>query len=154
MTRICSCLIAAVLLLAFYPKFEAVAQIAKEPTALDKQNYTITENDIRTYQIFYESINKKDYATYYEAIREKIKEKLKKNYTYHYKEGDVSIFFVLNFDGSLAKIDIESANSTNDRDLVDIASRSVKQASPFPHFPKTLPLSKMAFNIKISFKAG
>lgn len=141
-------------LLAIYPKFEASAQIAREGAVLDGQNYTITQNDIKTYQVFYESINKKDYATYYEVIREKIKEKLRKNYTYNYKEGDVSIFFVLNFDGSLAKLDIDSADSTNDKELVDIASKSVEQASPFPHFPKTLPLSKMAFNIKISFKAG
>ena len=133
---------------------EAGAQLAKEPAAIDQRSYAVTENDMRSYQIIYESFNKKDYAAYSEVIREKIKDRLRKNYTRYYKEGEVNIFFVLSIDGALIKLDIDSGNSTSDKALIDMATQSVKQASPFPHFPKTLPLSQMSFDIKISFRAA
>ena len=138
--------------LSFGAAYEASAQFVKEAAPVDQQKYTVTENDIRSYQVLYESIDKKDYAAYSRIIREKIKEKLRKNYTYNFKEGDVNVFFVLQSDGSLVKLEIDPAASTNDKELIGIASKSVKQASPFPRFPKKLSLSQMIFNIRISFK--
>lgn len=131
---------------------EAAAQVAKELNKIDQQNYVVTGNDMRCYQVLYESTDHSEYATYYQLIREKIKDKLKKNYRYGYKKGEVNISFILNHDGSLIKLDVNSDNSTKNEELVDVAVLSVKQASPFPRFPETLPLLKMSFNIKITFK--
>lgn len=129
-------------------------QIAKEAVrAAEQQTYTVTASDMRSYEIAYESINKKDYSDYSKAVREKIKEKLKKNYTDHFNNGDVNVFFVLKFDGSLLNMGIDRANSTPDKSLIGIATKSVEQASPFPRFPKTLEeLEQMSFSVKISFK--
>jgi len=138
--------------LMFCPVRWLYAQLAKEATVGPEHNYTVSSNDMRSYEIIYESFNKKDYAAYSKAIREKIKERLKNNYTYHFKNGDVNVFFVVKSDGALVDLGVDKETSIKDTELIDIVTRSVKQASPFPHFPKTLPLAKMSFNIKISFK--
>ena len=94
----------------------------------------------------------KDYINYYQLIREKIRARLKVKYNDYHKEGDVSLVFILRADGSLTKVEVETANSTADRTLRDIAVASVKEAAPFAPFPKALPLPVMSFNLVISFK--
>jgi len=94
----------------------------------------------------------KDYINYYQLIREKIRAKLKAKYNTYYKEGDVSLIFKLQADGSLSNIEVEGANSTSDRALCDIAAASVKEAAPFAPFPKALSLPAMSFNLVVSFK--
>lgn len=139
--------------LVFLTGFEASAQIAKGAAGnIEHETYTVTATDMRSYEVIYEAINKKDYTAYSKIIREKIKEKLRRNYSYHFKDGDVDIFFILKFDGSLIDLGIDRTTSTDDKELIDIAAKSVRQASPFPRFPKTLPLSQMSFSIKVSFK--
>ena len=129
-----------------------IAQVTKEINQIDVQNYLVTGSDMRHYHILGESTDQNEYATYYQLIREKIKDRLKNNYRYGYKEGDVDILFTLNPDGSLTKLEVNRDSSTKYGDLVDIVALSAKQASPFPPFPKALPRSPMSFNIKVSFK--
>jgi len=115
------------------------------------QNYFTVVNDIKCYQIVYDE-NSKEYITYYEAIRKRIIRKLKSNYNYYFNTGDVNLLFLLNSDGSLARLGVDGAKSTDDKKLIDIAVLSVKQASPFPPFPKEFRLSQMPFSIIISFR--
>lgn len=94
----------------------------------------------------------KDYISYYQLIREKIRQRLKANYISRRREGDVSLVFELSSDGKLVSLAIENAGSTTDRTLRGIAASSVKEAAPFAPFPKALALPRMSFNLVISFK--
>ena len=115
------------------------------------QVYINIGNDVRCYEILYETKNT-DYINYYKAIREKIVQTLKDLYRYYYKRGDVNLLFTLKSDGSLARFDVDSSKSTADKKLIGIATLSLKQASPFPPFPKDLPSQELSFNVIISFR--
>ena len=94
----------------------------------------------------------RDYVNYYQLIREKIRSKLKDNYQYYKREGDVYLSFTLTQNGSLLTYSIDSAKSTQDETLLHITATSLKAISPFPALPKSLSASQMSFNIVISFK--
>ncbi len=94
----------------------------------------------------------KDYVNYYQLIREKIRERLKGNYQYYNREGEVHLSFVLTQNGSLLSYAIDRAKSTQDEVLLHITATSLKAVSPFPSLPRSLSMSKMSFNIVISFK--
>lgn len=94
----------------------------------------------------------KDYVNYFTAIREKIRQRLKANYKHYYSEGEVLLAFTLNADGTLGGLDADRARSTADRTLTDIATSSIREASPFPRFPKAMSLPQMNFNLIVSFK--
>ena len=96
--------------------------------------------------------NTRDYINYYQLIREKIRQELKDQYKKSYGEGDVVLLFVLDSDGSLAAVDVEETRSTKDAALAQLAIASLKDASPFPHFPKELSVPKMSFDLTVSFK--
>lgn len=94
----------------------------------------------------------KDYINYYQLIREKIRERLKGHYRNYHGQGDVILLFMLNSDGSVAAVDAETALSVKDANLIRVAIASVKEASPFPPFPRELAYPKVAFDLTISFK--
>jgi hypothetical protein len=93
-----------------------------------------------------------DYVNYYQLIREKIRSKLKDNYQYYKREGDVYLSFSLTQNGSLLTYTIDRVKSTQDETLLQITASSLKAISPFPTLPKSLSTSQMSFNIVISFK--
>ncbi|MFH1190520.1 MAG: hypothetical protein V1682_07540 [Candidatus Omnitrophota bacterium] len=93
-----------------------------------------------------------DYINYYQLIREKIRRSLKDRYRNYYGEGDVCLVFSLGSDGSLITSAADPAASTQDGRLIDIALRSLKDASPFASFPKALTLPQMSFTLTVSFK--
>ena len=94
----------------------------------------------------------KDYINYYQLIREKIRKRLKENYRSYYNEGEARIVFTLTSDGSLVSSAIDGSGSTKDKVLRGIAIESVRDASPFPPFPKALNLPRMSFSVSILFK--
>ena len=94
----------------------------------------------------------KDYVNYYQLIREKIRSRLKDNYRYYSREGEVYLSFVLTQNGSLLSYAIDRSKSTQDEVLLHITATSLKAISPFPALPRSLSVSKMSFNIVISFK--
>jgi len=94
----------------------------------------------------------KDYVNYYQLIREKIRSKLKDNYQYYSREGEVHLSFVLTQNGSLLSYEIDRSKSTRDEMLLHITATSIKAISPFPALPRSLSMSKMSFNVAISFK--
>jgi hypothetical protein len=94
----------------------------------------------------------KDYVNYYQLIREKIRARLKDNYQYYNREGEAHLSFVLTQNGSLLSYAIDRDKSTKDEVLLQITATSLKAVSPFPPLPKSLSMSKMSFNIVISFK--
>lgn len=94
----------------------------------------------------------KDYISYYQLIREKIRRKLKDRYRSYHSEGDVSLVFVLRSDGALVSAAADPQSSTNDRTLIDTAIQSLREAAPFAPFPKALTLPQMSFTLTVSFK--
>ena len=94
----------------------------------------------------------KDYINYYQLLREKIRQKVKRNYRNSYNEGEIHLNFTLNANGSLAACDIDRATSFGDTKLAELAISSVRQASPFPPFPKALSVPTMTFTVTVVFK--
>ena len=94
----------------------------------------------------------KDYVNYYEFIKERIRLRLKDNYRYYKREGEVCLTFTLASNGALLAYEIDRLKSTQDEVLLHIAQASLKAVSPFPPIPKSLPAPKMSFSIIISFK--
>jgi len=94
----------------------------------------------------------KDYINYYSLIREKIRACLRDDYKSYHGEGEVTLTFVLNSAGAVESIAIDPMNSTNNKSLQNISLSSIKEASPYPSFPKALTLPKMSFSLQISFK--
>jgi hypothetical protein len=129
---------------------DAFAQIA---TNIEKpgQDYFTVNNDIKCYQMVYDR-NGKDYVTYSEAVRERIKQKIRNNYSRYYNEGDVNCSFIIRCDGKLLEFSIDRKISTADKKLIDVVLLSLKGSSPFPPFPKTLSAGELPFSVTISFK--
>ncbi|MDD5429046.1 MAG: hypothetical protein PHI58_07445 [Candidatus Omnitrophica bacterium] len=109
------------------------------------------QEDMKSYEIIYKE-HAKEYEDYYKVVREKIVQKLKYNYRYKFRDGNVDMSFVLNCDGTLSRIDVDLDRSTTDRGLIDITVLSLRQASPFPPFPKELPARKLPFGLMVAFK--
>lgn len=94
----------------------------------------------------------RDRLSYYQSMREKILAKLKRNYTSHYNDGDVHMFFILNKEGSIVRIDVAISRSTKDAGLINTALISLQQAGPFGPFPKDLSVKQVLFSLTVSFK--
>lgn len=107
--------------------------------------------DLKIYEIVYHG-NDKKYLLYSQAIREKIKENLKRNYARYYEDGDVTLFFILKSDGNLARFDIDRENSTKNNKLLKIAVSSLSESVPFSPFPEGLTFKELSFHVTISFK--
>ncbi|MBN1527168.1 MAG: TonB family protein [Candidatus Omnitrophica bacterium] len=94
----------------------------------------------------------KAYVNYYKLIREKIRRRLKYNYRGQYKEGEVALAFILRADGTLASCGTEESASASDKRLASIAVESLREAGPFPPFPKEIDLPDMSFNVLVAFR--
>jgi TonB family protein len=91
------------------------------------------------------------YMNYYRLIRERIR----KNAYYYYNSrdrGEVFLSFVILKDGRLESISLNK-ESVESEVLREIALKSVREAVPFPYFPKELEnYARLQFNISIYFK--
>ena len=114
-------------------------------------DYFSVKADMKSYEIICKEYGK-DYTDYYNAVRQKIVQKLKYNYKDYYRDGDVNLFFVLKSNGSLTRIDVDTGKSTGDKKLLGIAIASLQEASPFRPFPKELDAAELPFSLTISFK--
>lgn len=92
------------------------------------------------------------YLGYYQGIREKIRRIVNHNYYNYSKVGEIFISFILGSDGDLKDIEFIGDKSDPDKDLMKIVFNSVKEASPFPSFPKDLNRKHLSFNVLISFE--
>ena len=115
------------------------------------QSCVSIKDDMKSYEVVYK-IHAKEYTDYYRVLKDKIVRKLKNNYKDHYADADVDMYFVLNPDGSLRRIDFDLDKSTSNKDLLCIALLSLQQAAPFPPFPKELDAEQLPFNVMVSFK--
>jgi len=91
------------------------------------------------------------YMGYQTAVREKIKHAAYQNYTGR-EMGMVTISFLISEDGQLKDWRFIEEKSSSSEYLRDVALRSLKDASPFPIFPKELDYSLTSFNLTIIFE--
>ena len=98
-----------------------------------------------------DKINNPSYISYYQIIREKIKRAAYQNYT-RSEVGEVCFSFIISNDGYLKEVRLKEEKSSSSPYLRQIALRSIKDASPFPNFPKELDYPQLSFNVVISFE--
>jgi TonB family protein len=98
-----------------------------------------------------DKINNPTYISYYQIVREKIKRAAYQNYSGS-EIGEVSISFVISDDGYLKDLRLLEDKSSPNPYLRDIAIKSIKDASPFPNFPKELDYPRLSFNLAITFE--
>lgn len=98
-----------------------------------------------------DKINNPSYVSYYQIVREKIK---RAAYQVHTKQetGEVYITFMISNDGYLKDVKLVEEKTQAATYLKAIALKSVKDASPFPNFPKDLDYPQLSFNVVISFE--
>ena len=69
-----------------------------------------------------------------------------------FSEGQITLSFVVMADGSLVSVDVVPDSSTPDSTLQKTAVQIVRDASPFPPFPRDLRKIDLTFNVVICFR--
>lgn len=87
------------------------------------------------------------YMSYYKGLRSKLNVICHKNYTGS-DRGEVFVSFVLSRDGRLETVKGDGAN----KELVEVAVKSVEESFPFMPFPPDLEGESYQFDISIYFK--
>lgn len=97
---------------------------------------------------------KATYISYYRAVREKIRSWADRNYPKNKKlaEGEVFLSFIVASSGELLQVMVVDEKSVASRFLRKIAINSIRDASPFPSFPKGMEHYQITFNVIISFE--
>lgn len=100
-----------------------------------------------------EKITNTKYLGFQDELRNKIRLRAY-SYVDHpdFRNGEVSVSFVLSSDGILKKVKILEAKTNANEYLRTIAIRSIQESHPFPHFPKDLNYPELTFNVLISFQ--
>ncbi len=98
-----------------------------------------------------DKIDNPSYISYYQIVREKIRRAAYHNYT-HAEVGEAYLSFLISSDGSLKAAQLIEEKSSPIAYLKEISLRSIKEASPFPNFPKELDYPQLSFNVVISFE--
>lgn len=98
-----------------------------------------------------EKINTPSYVTYYQIVRDRIRDRAYSNYT-KLSVGEVYITFVIKSDGALGPLQIMENRSTANDFLKEVGQKSVREAAPFPPFPPDLNYPELTFNVSISFQ--
>ena len=91
------------------------------------------------------------YISHSQFVREKIKRCLYQNYS-RMETGQIFLSFVLSKDGFLRNVRLVDEKSSPSGYLRTIALQSIKDAAPFPDFPKDLDYDRLSFNVVISFE--
>jgi TonB family protein len=145
------------------PPFIDRESIFKKNKEIISQKYTFTKptfikpdviavkKKITLPPIDIDKVNNPSYISYYQIVREKIRRAAYQNYT-RVEVGEVYLSFVILSDGTLKEIRLVEEKSSSSPYLKEIALRSIKEASPFPNFPKELDYPRLSFNVVISFE--
>ena len=95
--------------------------------------------------------NNPSYVSYYQIVREKIRRAAYQNYS-RSETGEIYLAFVIYAEGSLKEVRLIEEKSSANFFLRGIALRSIRDATPFPPFPKELDYPQLSFNVIISFE--
>lgn len=127
------------------------SRVTLEKPAFLKPDIIAIKKKITLPSINIDKINNPSYISYYQIVREKIKRAAYQNYTRN-ETGEVYLAFIISNDGYVKDVRLMEEKSSGNAYLREIASRSVRDASPFPNFPKELDYQQLTFNVVISFE--
>jgi TonB family protein len=119
--------------------------------ALIKPDVIAVKKKITLPPIDLDKVDNPSYISYYQIVREKIRRAAYQNYT-RVEVGEVYLSFTILSNGSLKELRLTEEKSSPSSYLREIALRSIKEASPFPNFPKELDYPILSFNVVISFE--
>ncbi|HTZ11558.1 MAG TPA: energy transducer TonB, partial [Candidatus Margulisiibacteriota bacterium] len=126
-------------------------QIRSNKPALFKPDISSVKKKISLPPVDMDKIDNPTYISYYQIVREKIRRSAYQNYTSS-ETGETYLSFVVSNDGYLKDVRLSEEKSSPSLYLREIALRSIREASPFPAFPKELDYPKLSFNVVISFE--
>ncbi len=98
-----------------------------------------------------DKINTPSYVTYYQIVRDRIRDRAYSNYI-KLSMGEVFVTFVIKSDGRLSGLQVLEQKSTANEFLRHVGLKSVQEGAPFPPFPKDLNYPELTFNVSISFQ--
>lgn len=90
------------------------------------------------------------YTNYYKIINDQLQRAALS--PADFAEGQITLSFVVMADGSLVSVDVVPDSSTPDSTLQQTAVQIVRDASPFPPFPRDLRKIDLTFNVVICFR--
>ncbi|MBU0503356.1 MAG: TonB family protein [Candidatus Omnitrophota bacterium] len=97
-------------------------------------------------------ISNHSYLNYYQLVREQIRRSAYQNYS-RAEIGEVYISFLISNDGQIRQMRLIDNKTQANQYLRETAMRSIREASPFPAFPKELSeYPQLSFNVIISFE--
>ena len=92
------------------------------------------------------------FLNYYQTIRKLIRERANQyKDTDNFETGEVYLTFVLSSEGSLLGAQVINQKTRASDYLKDFGLKSVREAGPFPPFPKEIQYPELTINIIISF---
>jgi len=121
------------------------------PALVNKPDIIAVKKKITLPAIDMAKIGNPSYINYYQLVREKIRRAAYQNYNRN-ETGEVYITFVISEAGYLKEVRLVEEKTQAADYLKEIALASVRNASPFPNFPKELDYSQLTFNVVISFE--
>ena len=92
------------------------------------------------------------FATYYQAIREKIRKSAKRRYEGKRDSGDVSLGFTLFSNGRLKEVSVLRETAQVVSNLRAVAVQSLVDAAPFPPFPEHFEREQLSFLVVLTFE--
>ena len=134
--------------------FKTGKEMAQSGSLLVKPSFVKPEMSAAKKVITFHQVEKSGnpvYMSYYQFVREKIRRYAYENYT-RTEDGEVYLSFIIYNDGLINEIHVVEGKSAASPYLKEIALKSVRDASPFPNFPKELDYEKLSFNVVVSFE--
>ena len=137
---------------------KTAAKNLKEPQPTPRRTTSAENTKEKTFakvvEVEQDDAKNATYISYYKAVREKIRQRADKNYPKNRKlaEGEVFLSFVVASSGELLQVKVVNEKSSQSRFLRNIAINSIRDASPFPAFPKGMRSYQITFNVIISFE--
>lgn len=118
----------------------AAAQKQQMPDTIDLSNLTqLSKNAVA-------------YVDYFRLLRERIRQSAMRRYPSRSAQGEVFLTFTVTADGRVINAHLVDAKSTPDPMLRAASLESLRDAAPFPPFPKTLNRPQMTFHIIIAYE--
>ena len=135
-----------------------IAKEASKPKVEEKTTVALKKVEEKKFETVIkeekDTAKKVTYINYYRAVREKIRKYADRNYpkARDLGEGEVLLNFIISSSGELLQIRVVNGKSVKDPDLREIAINSIKDASPFPPFPKGMSQYRITFNLILAFE--